>query len=165
MYIIAVYCWARTLKIRLQRHQATPHSPGPPQGAERSHPRAPPSRGGGGGGAKKKKNWGGGGVIFFFFWRPPPPSRARERAELSDENTGPSSSTVPTETNRNRQETKDLDSDPISAHPTCEILQVVSTNKANKARYGQRNKGRVCATHRKLGPAVCYFLYIYIYMT
>ena len=74
MYIIAVYCWARTLKTRLQRHQATPHSPGPPQGAERSHPRAPRSRGGGGGRApkKKKKNLGG-GVNFFFFWRPPPP--------------------------------------------------------------------------------------------
>ena len=71
---------------------------------------------------------------------------------------------MPTETNRNRQETKDLDSDPISAHPTCEILQVVSTNKANKARYGQRNKGRICATHRKLGPAVCYFLYLYVYV-
>ena len=71
---------------------------------------------------------------------------------------------MPTETNRNRQETKDLDSDPISAHPTCEILQVVSTNKANKARYGQRNKGRICATHRKLGPVLCYFLYIYIYI-
>ena len=72
---------------------------------------------------------------------------------------------MPTETNRNRQETKDLDSDPISAHPTCEILQVVSTNKANKARYGQRNKGRICATHRKLGPVVCFFfLYVYIYI-
>ena len=150
MYIIAVYCWARTLKTRLQRHQATPHSPGPPQGAERSHPRAPRSRGGGGGaGAKKKKKKFGGGVsIFFFFGAPPPPElesgqssptktldpvarlcrqkptetdkraprsrgggggrggvsiffffgappppppRARERAELSDENTGPSS--------------------------------------------------------------------------
>ena len=93
MYIIAVYCWARTLKTRLQRHQATPHSPGPPQGAERSHPRAPRSRGGGGGRQKKKKKktfffWGGGVNFFFFFWAPPPP-RARERAELSDENTGP----------------------------------------------------------------------------
>ena len=54
---------------------------------------------GGGGGQKKKqknkKNWGrGGGPIFFFFfffWPPPPPPRARERTELSDENTGPSS--------------------------------------------------------------------------
>ena len=56
---------------------------------------AGPGGGGGGGAQKKKKNWlGGGGLFFlflFFFCPPPPPPRARERAELSDENTGPSS--------------------------------------------------------------------------
>ena len=58
----------------------------------------PGGGGGGGGGAKKKtkkkkKKMGGGGLncffFFGFFFAPPP--RARERAELSDENTGPSS--------------------------------------------------------------------------
>ena len=55
---------------------------------------AGPGGGGGGGGAKKKKKMEGGGPNFFFFcffFGPPPPPRARERAELSDENTGPSS--------------------------------------------------------------------------
>ena len=52
---------------------------------------AGPGGGRGGGGKKKnkKKIGGGGGPNFFFFFAPPP--RARERAELSDENTGPSS--------------------------------------------------------------------------
>ena len=59
--------------------------------------RAPRSRGGGGRAPKKKKKifffLGGGGCqfFFFFFFGAPPPPRARERAELSDENTGPSS--------------------------------------------------------------------------
>ena len=60
---------------------------------------AGPGGGGGGGGPKKKnktkkKKLRGGGLKFFFFFFVfflPPPPRARERAELSDENTEPSS--------------------------------------------------------------------------
>ena len=55
----------------------------------RGKPAVAGPRGGGGNSPKKKKNGVGGGLDFFFFC--PPPPRARERAELSDENTGPSS--------------------------------------------------------------------------
>ena len=52
---------------------------------------AGPGGGGGGGAKKKKKKLGEGGGLIFFFFCPPPPPPARELAELSDENTGPSS--------------------------------------------------------------------------
>ena len=73
MHIIAVYCWARTLKTRLQRHQATPRTaPGPRRGRSAliQELRDP---GGGGAIAKKKKKNLGGGCQFFFFLAPPPP--------------------------------------------------------------------------------------------
>ena len=105
-----------------------------------------------------------GGRIFlniFFFGAPPPcPS------ELESSRSSPTKSLHPLARlhSRNKQDTKDLDCDPISTHPIRERLQVVSTNKANKARYGQKTRRHICAIYRKLGPILYYFLYIYIYI-
>ena len=101
---------------------------------------------------KKKK----GGSFFFC---PPPPPAPPPRSS-------PTKTLDPVARLYQQKQTrckKDLDRDSISAHPTREILQVVSTNEANKARYGQKNKGRTYATHRKLGPVLCYFPHIYSY--
>ena len=144
MYIIALCCWARTLKTRLKAPD--------PRRAELSS-KGSASAGGG----------GGGGLIVFFFLAPPP----HRPSELESARSSPAKALDPLARlhKRKRQDTKVLDCDPISAHPTRAILQVVSTNKANKARYGQRkDKGSICATHRKLGPVLCYFPYIYIYI-